>query len=135
MSAGFDELMDGVDMRPLRKVVIKPNGDEFVFWATPLTLEERERARKEAKKDDASDFAITLLVQKALNNDGRRRFTNEDLTPMRRTCPAALAESILEKLLNDEEDAIETVDMEVSTNGSAVTPKKSETGSLTKTGS
>lgn len=123
--------MAGVDMAARRKVVIKPTGEPFIFWATPLTLEERERARKEAKRDDSSDFALTMLVAKALCPDGRRRFGKEDLIELRRRCPASLAEAILEKLLSDDEDPDPSEPLEDVVPVVAPSPKRSLAGSST----
>ena len=52
-------------MKPARRSVELPDGSEFEFYMTPLTLAERARAQKQAKSEDATDFALQLLVSKA----------------------------------------------------------------------
>lgn len=129
MSAALDELLAGVDMAPRRKRLLLPNGNEFVFFASPVTLDEREMARKEAKKDDATTFALTLLVLKAQDSTGRKRFTLADLPGIKRLMPASVAEQVLELLVDDEsyEDDIDVLDDAAAPAESAraATPKRS----------
>ena len=65
MGKALDRLKKSVSMKPARRAVELPDGSEFEFWMTPLTLAERTRAQKQAKSDDATDFALQLLVSKA----------------------------------------------------------------------
>jgi hypothetical protein len=44
------------------------------MWVTPLTMAERERAQKQAKSDDATAFALQLLITKALDESGAKLF-------------------------------------------------------------
>ena len=126
MSAALDELIAGCDMSPRRKVLPLPNGTEFIFWASPVTLEERARARKEARNDDAVEFALILMIAKATYEDGRKRFDNSDLPGLKRVVPAAVAEDLLQKLLSeddDRDDAIEVISAPM-TNGNGPKPSR-----------
>ena len=60
------------------------NGDEFVFYVTPLTAAEREKAQKDARSDNASDFAMQLLVSKALDENGEKLFRPGDIPVLKR---------------------------------------------------
>jgi hypothetical protein len=62
MGKALDRLKKAVSMKAQRRVVELPDGGEFEFWMTPLTLAERSKAQKQAKSDDATDFALQLLV-------------------------------------------------------------------------
>ena len=44
-----------------------------VFWH-PLTIAERESIQKKVGSDDANDFALGLMIEKALDQDGKRLF-------------------------------------------------------------
>ena len=65
MSKALDKLKKAVSMKPQRRSIELPNGDDFEWFMTPLTLAERAKAQKQAKSDDATDFALQLLVTKA----------------------------------------------------------------------
>ena len=64
MGKALDRLKKSVSMKPARRAVELPDGSEFEFWMTPLALSERGKAQKQAKSDDATDFALQLLVVK-----------------------------------------------------------------------
>ena len=61
----LDRLKAAASMKPQRKAVDLGNGEEFEYFATPTTLAERAKAQKQARSDDATDFAMQLLVSKA----------------------------------------------------------------------
>ena len=68
-------LKKAANLVPIKRIVTLTDGSEFEFWATPLTMAERERAQKAANSDDAGQFALQLLVQKALDENGKRLFS------------------------------------------------------------
>ena len=90
-------------MKPQRKAVDLPDGSEFEYWMTPLTLAERSRAQKQAKSDDATDFALQLLVAKAADENGGRLFNVGDLAELRNALPASVVEALMLQLLQDAE--------------------------------
>ena len=67
-------LKKAANLTPVKRIVILSNGDEFIFWSTPLTMAERERAQKQAGSDDATQYALQLLVNKATDENGQRMF-------------------------------------------------------------
>lgn len=80
----IDRLRKAANFEPIKQEVILANGDEFVFYATPLTASEREKAQKDAKSDTASDFAMQLLIAKALDENGEKLFKPGDIPVLRR---------------------------------------------------
>ena len=70
----LDRLKKAANLTPVKRIVILSNGDEFVFWSTPLTMSERERAQKQAKSEEATQYALQLLVNKATDENGQRMF-------------------------------------------------------------
>ena len=80
----IDRLRKASNFEPIKQVVELVDGSEFVFYATPLTAAEREKAQKDAKSDNASDFAMQLLISKALDENGERLFKSGDAAVLRR---------------------------------------------------
>ena len=75
----IDRLRKAANFEPIKQVVELVDGSEFVFFATPLTAAEREKAQKDAKSDSANDFAMQLLVRKAIDENGERLFKPGDI--------------------------------------------------------
>ena len=71
--SALDRLKKAANLEPVKKVVTLSKGDQFEFYRTPLTMAERERAQKPAG-DDLNAFALQLLVQKAMDENGQRLF-------------------------------------------------------------
>ena len=64
-----------------------------VYWH-PLTIAERESIQKKSKADDANDFALALMIQKALDKEGKRLFLDGDKAALRREVEAAVLQEI-----------------------------------------
>ena len=108
----IDKIKKAVSMSQSRREVALPDGSMFEFWMTPLTLAERQRAQKNAKTDDATDFALQLLVNKARDENNRPMFHVGELAELRNELPAAVVESVMLKLIQDEdEDDLGDTDM------------------------
>ena len=103
----LDRLKAAASMKPQRKVVDLGNSEEFEYWSTPTTLAERARAQKNARSDDATDFAMQLLVAKAKDENGTPLFTVADIPEMRNALPASLVESLMLQLLAGSDEAEE----------------------------
>ena len=99
----LQRLKAAVSMKPASKVCYLPNGEEFEFWMSPLTLAERAKAQKQAKSDDATDFALQLLVTKARDKNGVPMFTQGDLADLRNSLPASLVEALMLLLVGEQE--------------------------------
>ena len=110
MSTALERLKKSVSMKPQRKAVDLPDGSEFEFFMTPLTLAERSRAQKQAKSDDATDFALQLLVAKATDENGGRLFNAGDLAELRNALPASVVEALMLQLLADAQGEDEDLD-------------------------
>ena len=100
----LDRLKAAASMKPQRKVVDLGNGEEFEYFATPTTLAERAKAQKQARSDDATDFAMQLLVAKAKDENSAPLFTVADIPEMRNALPASLVESLMLQLLTGEQE-------------------------------
>jgi len=104
MGKALDRLKKSVSMKPQRRVVDLPNGEEFEFWMTPLTLAERTKAQKQAKSDDATDFALQLLVSKAKNENGIPLFGPGEIAELRNALPASVVEALMLQLIGEPEE-------------------------------
>lgn len=99
-------------MKPIKRVVELPDGSEFEFYMTPLTLAERAKAQKAAKSDDGTDFALHLLIQKARNGNNQPLFAAGEIADMRNTLPASVVEALLIQLVAEaDEEELEGTDL------------------------
>ena len=104
MGKALDRLKKAVSMKAARRVILLPDGEEFEFWMTPLTLAERTKAQKQARSDDATDFALQLLVTKAKNENGVPLFNQGEIADLRNVLPASVVEALMMKLVGEEEE-------------------------------
>lgn len=106
MLRAIDRLKAAVHMQPEKKSVELPDGSDFEFYMTPLTLAQRKRAQKQAKSDDATDFALQLLINVARDENQAPLFTAGDLADMRNSLPANLVDALMLEILgaNEEEE-------------------------------
>lgn len=116
----IDRLKAAVSMQSVKKSVELPDGSDFEFWMTPLTIAQRNRAQKAAGSDDAIAFALQLLVMVAKDENGQAMFTPAELAEMRNSIPASVVDQLLLVMLGDDEDEEEEDD---------VSPKPSRRGS------
>ena len=117
MGKALDRLKKSVSMKPARRAVELPDGSEFEFWMTPLTLAERTRAQKQAKSDDATDFALQLLVSKARDENNRPLFNVGELAELRNELPASVVEALMLQLVGEVEEEEEEVDLKSAESG------------------
>jgi len=120
MGKALERLKNAVSMKAKRRTVELPDGEEFEFWMTPLTLAERARAQKQAKTDDATDFALQLLVTKAKDENGIPLFSVGEIAELRNALPASVVEALMLELIGDKplEEDEEELDMKSPEGGS-----------------
>ena len=64
-----------------------------VYWH-PLTIAERESISKKTGTDDSNDYALQMMIEKALDQDGTRLFQDGDKASLRREVSASVLEEI-----------------------------------------
>ena len=64
-----------------------------VYWH-PLTIAERESIQKKSNKDDLNDFALSLMIEKALDENGKRIFADGDRASLRREVEASVLQDL-----------------------------------------
>jgi hypothetical protein len=64
-----------------------------VYWH-PLTIAERESILAKSKGDDGNEFALNLMIEKALDVDGKRIFQDGHKASLRREVNASVLQEI-----------------------------------------
>ena len=64
-----------------------------VYWH-PLTIAERESITKKSDANDPNDFALALMITKALDKEGNRLFQDGDKASLRREVEANILQEI-----------------------------------------
>ena len=64
-----------------------------VYWH-PLTIAERESITKKSNANDTNDFALMLMIEKALDKNGGRLFQDGDKASLRREVEANILQEI-----------------------------------------
>ena len=103
MSSALDQLKKAANLQPVKKVVPLSDGSEFVFWRSPLTMAERERAQK-GTKDDTNAFALQLLILKAQDEEGKRLFQQGQAAELKNDVRDADLQSLMLAILADEDE-------------------------------
>jgi hypothetical protein len=88
-------LRNNFGVSQLYKHVVENNGETIleVYWH-PLTIAERESIQKKAGTDDAGDFALSLMIEKALDEEGKRLFQDGEKAVLRNAVEAAVLQDI-----------------------------------------
>ena len=113
MGKALDQLKKAVSMKAAVRSVELPDGSSFEFWMTPLTLAERSKAQKQAKSDDATDFALQLLVSKAKDENSVPLFNPGEISELRNALPASVVEALMLQMIGEQEED-EDIDMKSS---------------------
>ena len=74
--------------------VKKDNKIIFTVYWHPLTISERESIQKKSMSEDANEFALQLMIEKALDKDGGRLFQDGDKASLRREVEAGILQEI-----------------------------------------
>ena len=93
----------------LYKHQVEQNGEVVleIYWH-PLTIAERESIQKSADSDDAGDFALGMMIRKALDADGKRLFQDGEKAVLKNSVEAAVLQEIqLARLSSGAESKVE----------------------------
>ena len=74
--------------------VIKDGKIIFSVYWHPLTIAERESITKKSNMNDTNDFALMLMIEKALDKDGNRIFQDGEKAILRREVEANILQEI-----------------------------------------
>jgi len=95
MTRAVDLLKNKFGVSQLYKHDVKQNDEIIltVYWH-PLTIAEREAIQKKTGVDDANNYALQLMIDKALDKDGNRLFQDGDKASLRREIEANILQEI-----------------------------------------
>ena len=79
----------------LYKYEVKEGDDTVleIYWH-PLTIAEREAIQKKAGSDDANDFALGMMLEKSLDENGKRLFQDGEKAVLKNAVEAAVLQEI-----------------------------------------
>tara|TARA_R100001460_G_scaffold75703_1_gene116799 strand:- start:1132 stop:1485 length:354 start_codon:yes stop_codon:yes gene_type:complete len=95
MTRAIDLLKNKFGVSQLYKYDVKGNNEVLltVYWH-PLTIAEREMIQKKSNAEDTNDFALQLMIEKALDKEGARLFQDGDKASLRREVAASILNDI-----------------------------------------
>ena len=95
MTRAVDLLKNRFGVSQLYKHDIKQDDEIIltVYWH-PLTIAEREAIQKKTITEDANDYALQMMIEKALDKEGNRIFQDGDKASLRREIEAHVLEEI-----------------------------------------
>ena len=95
MTRAVDLLKNKFGVSQLYKHDVKQDDEVIltVYWH-PLTIAERESIQKKTSSDDPNEFALNLMIEKALDKDGIRLFQDGDKASLRREVEANILQEI-----------------------------------------
>ena len=105
MTRAVDLLKNKFGVSQLYKHDIKQD-DEIIltiYWH-PLTIAERESIIKKSGSDDVNDYALQMMLEKALDKDGVRLFQDGDKASLRREIQSSILEQIQMAMVNSGAD-------------------------------
>ena len=100
MTRAVDLLKNKFGVSQLYKHDIKQDNEIIltIYWH-PLTIAERESIQKKSS-DDANDFALQLMIEKALDKSGSKLFQDGDKASLRREVEASVLQEIQLAMIN-----------------------------------
>ena len=100
MTRAVDLLKNKFGVSQLYKHDVKQNDEIIltVYWH-PLTIAEREAIQKKSS-DDVNDYALQMMIEKALDEDGKRIFQDGDKASLRREVEVTILEEIQLAMIN-----------------------------------
>ena len=104
----IDRLVKSARLDPVLKMVELSTGDIVEMYVKPLTAAERDRAKKDARSEDPTAFALQLLVRKALDENGAPLFTVGDIPILKNEIRDADLQALMLAVIGvDEEEPLD----------------------------
>jgi len=107
--SALDRLRKAANLEPVKKEVELSDGSVFEMYVTPLTMAERERAQKQTN-NDANNFALQLLMQKALDENGNRLFRSGEVDVLKNEVKDSDLQKLMLAVINEDEEEIDPKD-------------------------
>ena len=105
----LQRLQKAANLEPKKKEVTLSDGSIFEMYVSPLTMAERDRAQRQSR-DDTNAFALQLLINKALDENGQRLFKAGEIDILKNEVKDSDLQSLMLAVINSEEDTIDPKD-------------------------
>ena len=102
--SALQRLQKAANLEPKKKEVTLSDGSIFEMYVSPLTMAERERAQRQARSDDTNAFALQLLINKALDENGQRLFKAGEIDILKNEVKDSDLQVLMLAVINAEED-------------------------------
>ena len=101
MTRAVDLLRNKFGVTQLYKHDVKQDDEVIlsVYWH-PLTIAERAAIQKKTNSDDANDYALQMMIEKALDKEGAKLFQDGDKASLRREVEASILQEIQLAMIN-----------------------------------
>ena len=103
--SALDRLRKAANLEPIKKEVTLSDGSIFEMYVSPLTMAERDRAQR-LSKDDNNNFALQLLLTKALDETGRKLFNAGEIDVLKNEVKDSDLQSLMLAVLNSDQEEI-----------------------------
>ena len=113
----IDRLKKAARLDPIRREVELDSGDVVEMWVTPMTAAERDRAKKDARSDDPTAFALQLLVRKAKDENGQPLFSAGDVAVLRNEIRDSDLQKLMLAVVGGDDSEEEPLDMKSDSAG------------------
>jgi len=108
--SALDRLKKAANLEPKKKEVELSDGSVFEMYVSPLTMAERDRAQRQAKSNDTNLFALQLLINKALDENGQKLFNAGEIDILKNEVKDSDLQALMLAVINSEEDIIDPKD-------------------------
>ena len=107
--SALDRLRKAANLEPIKKEVTLSDGSIFEMYVSPLTMAERDRAQR-LSRDDNNNFALQLLMTKALDETGRRLFNSGEIDVLKNEVKDSDLQKLMLAVITEEEEMIDPKD-------------------------
>jgi hypothetical protein len=105
--SALERLRKAANLEPTKKEIELSDGSTLEMWVTPLTMAERERAQKQAKSDDATAFALQLLIAKACDENGQKLFKPGEIDILKNEVKDKDLQTLMLAILTDDAEPLD----------------------------
>ena len=107
--SALERLQKAANLEPKKKEVTLSDGSIFEMYVSPLTMAERDRAQRQSK-DDTNGFALQLLINKALDENGQRLFKSGEIDILKNEVKDSDLQKLMLAVIREEEEVIDPKD-------------------------
>jgi len=107
--SALDRLRKAANLEPKKKEVELSDGSVFEMYVSPLTMAERDRAQR-LSRDDNNNFALQLLMTKALDETGRKLFSAGEIDVLKNEVKDSDLQKLMLAVITEEEEALDPKD-------------------------